>query len=182
MDALELLSSGRAKSKAEAASIAGISVGTLSPQSLSVLFASAPEFAQTNEVGLLDIVHDGNGQAESVRQSLSRGVVAAAGVLGRVAGRVGSLDRDDKEALKQARDWLSLCRESGLWAANNGPALPGELRDSAADRELDLMTVDRWLRDYGRRDGIGPTAEKVLTERQSLKSPLPVAVGEDDQS
>jgi hypothetical protein len=145
----------------------------LTPQNLAISFKTAPEFAAPDSFSLLDVVHEGNGQAESVRQSLSRGVVAAAAVLGRVAGRVGALDKTDKESLKQARDWLNLCRESGLWAQDRSSALPGELRDASVDHELDLLGVDRWLRDHGRRDGIGETARRVLTERQAMKSPLP---------
>ena len=173
MDALELLSTGKAKSKLEAAAMVGISPSALTPQNLAISFKTAPEFAAPDSFSLLDVVHEGNGCAESVRQSLSRGVVAAAAVLGRVAGRVGALSKEDKEALKQARDWLSLCRESGLWAQDRSQSLPGELRDASVDHELDLLGVDRWLRDHGRRDGIGQTARKVLTERQALKSPLP---------
>lgn len=173
MEALELLSSGRAASKKEAAEMVGIHPHSLETSALQLTFATAPEFKADTSVGLLDIVHEGNGQAESVRQSLSRGVVAAAAVLGRVAGRIGGLSKEDKEALKQARDWLNLCRESGLWAQDRNQSLPGELRDASVDHELDLLGVDRWLRDHGRRDGIGQTARKVLTERQALKSPLP---------
>ena len=181
MDALELLSSGRASSKREAAEMVGIHPTSLETSALQIAFATAPEFKTDASVGLLDVVHEGNGNAESVRQSLSRGVVAAAAVLGRVAGRVGVLTKDEKESFKQARDWLNLCRESGLWAQDRNQNLPGELRDASVDHELDLLGVDRWLRDHGRRDGIGETARRVLTERQSLKSPLPVDQGEGDQ-
>lgn len=182
MDALDLLASGQAKSKGDAAAMVGISPTALTPAALAHSFATAPEFRVADEIGLLDVVHEGNGNAESVRQSLSRGVVAAAAVLGRVAGKIGALTKDEKESLKQARDWLNLCRESGLWAQDRNQNLPGELRDASIDHELDLLGVDRWLRDHGRRDGIGQTARKVLTERQALKSTSPVAVGEDDQS
>lgn len=181
LDALELLSSGRAKNKLEACAMAGLAPSALSPEQLNILFRSAPEFKQTSEVSLLDILHDGNGAPESVRQSLSRGVVAAAAVLGRCAAKVGSLNRDEVASLKQARDWLTLCREAGLWQADKITALPGELRDSGANHELDLLGVDKWLRDHSRRDGIGPAAVKVLTERELLKPSESVESASDDE-
>lgn len=181
LDALELLSSGRAKNKLEACAMAGLPPSALSPEQLNILFRTAPEFKQTSEVSLLDILHDGNGTPESVRQSLSRGVVAAAAVLGRSAARVGELTKDERESLKQARDWLTLCREAGLWQADKITALPGELWDSGANHELDLLGVDKWLRDHSRRDGIGSAAVKVLTERELLKPSEPVESASDDE-
>ncbi len=182
MEALELLASGRVKSKAEAAAMVGIDPAQLSPSQLEIAFASYPEFAQRESSSLLDVVHDGNGEPESVRQSLSRGVVAAAAVLGKCSASVGSLDKVQLASLKQARDWLALCREAGLWVSDRGPVLPGELQGNRQPAELDLCGVDMWLRDHGRRDGIGKKALDVLTERKTLSPAITQDQGEEGQA
>ena len=182
MQALELIKSGRVQSKAEAASLVGIPAADLAPSALQELFAIAPEFRGKMGSGLLSIVHEGNGKPETARQSLERGVVAAVAVLGKYAGRIGELDKAEVASIKQARDWLALCRECGLWSDDRGANLPGELRDSAQSAELDLAGVDAYLRAHNRRDGMGQTAAKVLTDRELLESPPPVPVGEDAPS
>ena len=182
MQAMELIKSGRVGSKAEAASLVGLHVAELHPARLAETFAISPEFRNSSASDLLSIVHEGNGKPETARQSLERGVVAAVAVLGRYAGKIGELSRDEVASIKQARDWLTLCRECGLWADDRGQNLPGELRDSAQSAELDLAGVDAFLRAHNRRDGIGQTAREVLTERELLNSPSSKPVGEGDQA
>lgn len=178
MQALELIKSGRVGSKAEAASLVGLHVAELHPARLAETFAISPEFRNSSASDLLAIVHDGNGKPETARQSLERGVVAAVAVLGRHAGRIGELSRDEVASVKQARDWLTLCRECGLWADDRGANLPGELRDSSQSAELDLAGVDAYLRAHNRRDGMGEAAAKVLTERAALNPLASQPVGE----
>ena len=178
IQALDLIKSGRVQSKAEAAALVGIPAADLAPSALQELFAIAPEFNGKMGSDLLSIVHEGNGKPETARQSLERGVVAAVAVLGRHAGRIGDLSRDEAASIKQARDWLTLCRECGLWADDRGQSLPGELRDSSQSAELDLAGVDAFLRAHNRRDGMGQTAAKVLTEREMLNPPSSQPVGE----
>lgn len=180
MKALELIEAGRVGSKSEAASLCGIDAADLTPASLQKLFAIAPEFRRSEAGSLLSIVHEGNGKPETARQSLERGVVAAVAVLGKYAGRIGELDKTEVAAMKQARDWLALCRECGLWSDDRGANLPGELQNGARDEELDLAGVDRWLRAHNRRDGMGQTAVEVLTERRILNSPSSQVVGDDE--
>ena len=180
MQALDLIKSGRVGSKAEAAALVGLHVHELTPASLRDTFAISPDFRNTSGSELLSIVHDGNGKPETARQSLERGVVAAVAVLGKYAARIGELEKSEAASIKQARDWLALCRECGLWSDDRGQNLPGELRDSSQSAELDLAGVDAFLRAHNRRDGIGQTAREVLTERAALNPLASEPVGEDD--
>lgn len=162
---LEALQRGVAQTKQQAARLAGIAPLALTPAQLGPLVARSPDFRHDRQKGrMLDMVTDVDGETVSMRQALSGCAEAALRSLRRHGRRADEvLTREEREALSRAKMLLGLCRESGLWDESGGDNLPAELQaQRMRDMEADAMSVDSWMRDYSRTDGIGPTARKML--------------------
>ena len=147
-----MLSSGKAKSKAEAAAMAGIKAQNLTPSALR-------RFADANPVGrklaagqpnlnFLDITAEVAGKRVSARDALSSGIEASIRVIAKHGPRIGKLTKAQRAHLLDAKRMIDLARTSGLFAPVAQANLPSELGGEVPDSEADPDPVVGSLADF----------------------------------
>lgn len=123
--AMTALADGSVANKREAAELVGIGVQSLTPARIAEAMAS-PHAHGLLSIDPLDITATHEGVRVSLRDVLSKGMEAAIATLASLRPLVGKMDKTQREAFRQAKDWLQLCRDNGLWKTPVGmPTLPG---------------------------------------------------------
>lgn len=123
--AMTALAEGSAANKREAAEMMGLSPTALTPANLAETLSSH-HASSLLSIDPLDITAAHEGVRVSLRDVLSKGMESAIETLASLRPLVGKMDKAQREAFRQARDWLALCRENGLWKTPVGvPQLPG---------------------------------------------------------
>lgn len=150
--ALAMMSTGKARSKTEAAELAGVSVEALKPARLA-------QFATRNPVGkslslaharpdLLEITTEVDGKAVSAREALSGGVAASIKVLQRYGKRLGKLTKAQRLHVNDAKRWLEMSRSCGLFAPSAPLALPAELHSESTETAPESESVPGALDEF----------------------------------
>lgn len=132
--ALTDLAGGKVSGKAEAAQRAGISVSSLTPQHLANTLSSNHARSLLS-IDPLDVTAEYEGKRVSLRQVLSQGMEGAIRTIAEKQAKVGKLNREERESLKQAKDWLDMCRSNGLWKEPVAAGLPIAPREVPAEDE-----------------------------------------------
>lgn len=114
LQAVTSLATGKAKTKAHAAQLAGVSPQALMPSNLATVLNSH-HVSGLLSLDPLDVTGLVEGKRMSLRDALSGGMESAISTIGTLRAKVGKLSKDEREALTQAERWLKMCRENGLW-------------------------------------------------------------------
>lgn len=153
--ALAMLSTGKAKTKAEAAAMAGIGPQNLTPSCLR-------KFADANPVGrklaaaqpnlnFLDITADVAGKRVSARDALSSSIEASIRVIAKHGPRIGRLTKAQRAHLLDAKRMIDLARTSGLFSpipqANLPSELGAEMPESAPDSDPVVGSLSDFVED-----------------------------------
>lgn len=161
--ALCMLSDGRAKSKAQAAHMAGIDETALKPQSLARFAARNPIGRQLSQIApqLLEITAEVGGKRVSARTALSTGVESAIGILAKCGPRLSKMTKRERERFQDAKRWLELARSCGLFAVPSAAALPSELGANVPESTPDPDTVEGALSQFTDEEQSSAEAEGV---------------------
>ncbi len=160
--ALCMLSDGRAKSKTQAAQLAGIDQTSLRPQNLARFAARNPIGRQLSQISpqLLEITAEVGGKRISTRTALSSGVESAIQILAKLGPRLAKLTKTEDARFQRAKRWLELSRSCGLFAAPAPLALPSELGQATPDSAPDHDPVEGALSDFT-EDGDSPAGDEA---------------------
>jgi len=123
--ALAALADGSAANKREAAQMMGIHPSNLQPGRIADSLASqhAPSLLSIDP---LDVTIAHEGVRVSFRDILSMGMQTALVELAKLKPHIGKMDKTQREAFRQIKDWLTMCRENGLWKSPvAAPQIPG---------------------------------------------------------
>lgn len=181
--AMEMLASGKARTKDEARELAGLGNYALTPKRLGALIERNPGLRESLAATTPALEHsaecvgeDGKPLRVTLRMALQRCADSSVVVLWQhgVSGVQGG-DENASKRLKMAKTMIQLCQACGLWAENTGNTMPAEI-EAMERRQADTMSVEsvtqvavtHWTRDHRRHDGIGPTARRLHAEAQML--------------
>lgn len=122
------LAAGKVSGKREAAEKHGLGPTALNPSHVHSVLQShhAPVLLSIDP---LDVTGSVEGKRMSLRDALAGGMEAAIATIGTLRAKIGKLTKVERESLNQAKDWLRMCRENGLWktpinAPNGGGLMP----------------------------------------------------------
>lgn len=135
--ALTALETGAAKTKVEAAALAGTSSTALSPARLAIV-ARNPLLRSMVRTDPLDIStevtrDDGSKGRISLREALSQGATRVVAKMAELQAKVGEWTKEQRETFAQCEKWLAVCRSMGLFKDGEGPPLPADLAGAQHD-------------------------------------------------
>lgn len=172
--AMSLIHSGKAATKKEAAAAVGISNGALTPSRIEHTLDKAPEIRQQlmQRLELLEITVDveraGKIVAVSAREIFSTGCKSSLATLERHAGKTGNLTREEREAVKQAREWLKMSHDFGLFKGDAAPSgVPAEIANAEERQRSAKWYLLNHRRTDGRKDGETLTAPAAQVTRDT---------------